>query len=104
MNDLILGNTIHDWAIALGGVLLATIAVTLLRGMIVQRVEVIAAHTDTLADDALVVLLRSVRKTYVTILALCIAELWLAFEPPSTCSNASPLWSPSCKASARPTC
>ena len=82
MNDLILGNTIHDWAIALGGVLLATIAVTLLRGMIVQRVEVIAAHTDTLADDALVVLLRSVRKTYVTILALCIAELWLAFEPP----------------------
>jgi len=82
MNDLILGNTIHDWAIALGGVLLATIAVTLLRGMIVGRVEVIAARTDTLADDALVVLLRSVRKTYVTILALCIAELWLAFEPP----------------------
>jgi small-conductance mechanosensitive channel len=82
MNDIFLGNTIHDWAIALGGVLLATVAVSLLRGIIVQRVEIVAARTDTLADDALVVLLRSIRKTYVTILALCIAEVWLAFEPP----------------------
>ena len=82
MNDILLGNTIHDWAIALGGVLLATVAVSLMRGIIVQRLEVVAARTDTLADDALVVLLRSIRKTYVTLLALCIAEVWLAFDPP----------------------
>lgn len=82
MNDIFLGNTIYDWAIALGGVLLVTVAVSVLRDFIVQRLEVVAARTDTLADDALVVLLRSISKTYVTILALCIAEIWLAFAPP----------------------
>ncbi len=82
MNDIILGNTLHDWAIALGGVFLATVAVSVMRGVIAKRLEVVAARTETLADDAFVVLLRSIRKTYVTILALCIAEVWLAFEPP----------------------
>lgn len=82
MNNIFLGNSLRDWAIALGSVLLATVAVVLVRGIIVQRLSVVAARTETLADDALVVLLQSIRKTYVTLLALCLAELWLSFAPP----------------------
>jgi small-conductance mechanosensitive channel len=82
MNDIFLGNTLHDWAIALGGVLGATVAVTLLRGIVVQRLSIVAARTDTLADDALVVLLHSIRKVYVTVFAVCLAELWLSFTAP----------------------
>jgi small-conductance mechanosensitive channel len=74
------GNSLHDWAIAAGAALLATLSIALIRAFTVRRLAALAARTETLVDDALVELARSVSKAYVAIIALCLAGLWLDFS------------------------
>lgn len=79
LNDLWLGNSLHDWILAVGSAFLATAAIVLLRSLVVRRLAELAEQTETIADDLLVALARSIRKTFVAIIALCIAGLWLDF-------------------------
>ncbi len=79
LNGLLLGNSLHDWLVALGGAFLATAAVVLLRSLAVRRLAVLAERTDTIADDILVEVIRSVRKTFVAIISVSVAGLWLDF-------------------------
>ncbi len=80
MYRTLLGNSLRDWTVAFGSAILATVAIVLVRSFIVRRLAALAAHTETLVDDALVELARSVRKTYVAIIALCLAGVWLDFS------------------------
>jgi small-conductance mechanosensitive channel len=75
------GNSPHDWTVAAGSALVAIAAVLVLRTVVVQRLSALAASTETLVDDALVELARSVRRTFVVVIVLCVAGLWLDFSP-----------------------
>ncbi len=75
------GNSFHDWTVAAGSALVAIAAVLVLRSVVVQRLSALAARTETLVDDALVELARSVRRTFVVVIVLCVAGLWLDFSP-----------------------
>jgi small-conductance mechanosensitive channel len=74
------GNSLRDWGVAIGSALLATLAIAILRSQIVRRLAALAARTETLYDDALVELARSIRQVYVAIIALCLAGVWLDFS------------------------
>lgn len=74
------GNSLHDWTVAAGSALVAVAAVLVLRTVVVQRLSALAARTETQVDDALVELARSVRKTFVVVIVLCLAGLWLDFS------------------------
>ena len=76
----LLGNSLRDWTVAIGSALAGTAAIITARTFVVRRLAALAARTDTLVDDALVELARSVRKTFVAIIALCLAGLWLDFS------------------------
>ena len=80
MYNTLLGNSLRDWTLAIGGALIASVAIVMLRNFVVRRLAGLAARTDTLVDDALVELVRSVRKTFVFVVALCLAGLWLDFS------------------------
>jgi small-conductance mechanosensitive channel len=75
------GNSLHDWTVAAGSALVAIAAILVLRSVVVQRLSALAARTETLVDDALVELARSVRRTFVVVIVLCVAGLWLDFSP-----------------------
>jgi small-conductance mechanosensitive channel len=74
------GNSLRDWGVAIGSALLATLAIELVRSLIVRQLAALAARTETLYDDALVELARSIRRGYVAIIALCLAGAWLDFS------------------------
>ncbi len=74
------GNSLRDWVLAVGTALVAAAAILLLRSLTVRRLAMLAARTETLVDDAVVELVRSVRKTFVLVIALCLAGLWLDFS------------------------
>jgi small-conductance mechanosensitive channel len=80
MYRTLLGNSLRDWMVAIGSALLATLAIAVVRSFVVRRLAALAARTETLVDDAVVELARSVRKTYVAIIALCLAGVWLDFS------------------------
>lgn len=67
MQHEFLGNTIAGWLIAAGGVLLSLGVVTLLRSSIVRRLEAASERTETMFDDYLVVLLKSLRPAWVVL-------------------------------------
>ncbi len=77
LNREILGNTLAGWLIAGGGVLLALGIVTVLRSSLVRRLEAASARTDTALDDYLVILLKSLRPTFVVLGAVAWALLSL---------------------------
>jgi small-conductance mechanosensitive channel len=74
------GNSLRDWTVAFGIAIIATFAIVVVRSFVVRRLASVAARTETLVDDALVELARSVSKTYIAIIALCLAGLWLDFS------------------------
>jgi small-conductance mechanosensitive channel len=80
MYRTLLGNSLHDWAFAIGAALIAATAVILMRAFVVHRLSAFAARTETVVDDALVELVRSVRKTFVIVIVFCVAGLWLDFS------------------------
>ena len=84
-NDLLqsiwLGNSLHDWILAAGGAVLATAVIVLLRALAVRRLAPLSGTTETMSDDLLVQLVQSIRKSFVVIIALCVAGLWLDFPP-----------------------
>jgi small-conductance mechanosensitive channel len=77
MNEIFLGNSIADWVGALGWAFGVTVAFVLLRRAVSRRLADLAARTDTVADDVFVEAIRSVRKTYVLIIAFGLALSWL---------------------------
>jgi small-conductance mechanosensitive channel len=74
------GNALRDWAAAGASALVAITAVIVLRRLIVQRLAAVAARTETLVDDALVELARSVSKTFAVIIVVSIAGMSLDFS------------------------
>ncbi len=80
MYSTLFGNSLRDWTVAIGGALVASVAIVMLRNLIVRKLSALAARTDTLVDDALVEFVRSVRKLFVFVIALCLAGLWLDFS------------------------
>src|ERR1019366_1814620 len=74
------GNSFRDWAVAAGSALIVAAGILVLRRFVVQHLSTLAARTETLVDDALVELARSVRKTFVVVIVLCLAGLWLDFD------------------------
>jgi small-conductance mechanosensitive channel len=74
------GNSLRDWTVAGASALVAIAAIILLRRFIVLRLAALAARTETLVDDALVELARSVSKTFVVIVVVSIAGLSLDFS------------------------
>jgi small-conductance mechanosensitive channel len=81
LDRAVLGNQLRDWAAALGVALSAWVVVTALRGVVLRRLEKIAASTTTIADDVLVELIRSISKTYVALAALCFGMMSLHVSP-----------------------
>jgi small-conductance mechanosensitive channel len=79
LNELWFGNSVHDWIFAAGGAFLAAAAIVLLRTLVVRRLAKLAERTETIADDIVVELARSIRKTYVAIISLSVGGLWLDF-------------------------
>ena len=77
MNQQIFGNSLGDWAVALGSGGAVWAFITLFRGVLLRRLERAAAATPTIADDLLVEVIRSVRKTYVAVATLAIGLLGL---------------------------
>jgi small-conductance mechanosensitive channel len=75
------GNSLLDWTVAAGSALAVTAGILFLRWLVVRRLPALAARTDTLVDDAIVELARSVRRTFVAVIAFCVAGLWLEFSP-----------------------
>ncbi|HEV8411665.1 MAG TPA: hypothetical protein VGQ30_14230, partial [Gemmatimonadaceae bacterium] len=74
------GNSLRDWAVAGASAVLAITAIIVVRRLIVQRLAALAARTKTLVDDALVELARSVSKTFVIVIVISLAGLWLDFD------------------------
>ena len=74
------GNSLHDWAFAAIAAAVVIAAILLLRRFVVQRLSILAARTNTLVDDALVELARSISKTIVMAAVVCLAGLWLDFS------------------------
>jgi small-conductance mechanosensitive channel len=68
-----LGNTLADWASALGWALGATILIALIRRVVSARLARLAERTDTIVDDFFVEGIRSIRKIYVLIIAIGLA-------------------------------
>lgn len=77
MRSFLFGNTIAAWLQAVLGALASTLAFAMLRGRIARRIGAFAARTDTAVDDAVVEIIRSIRKRNVLIVALALAGLWL---------------------------
>jgi small-conductance mechanosensitive channel len=75
MNRVLFGNPLSDWAYAIGGAALAWALVSVFRGVLVRRLEKLAARTPAIADDLLVELVRSIRKSYVAVAALSLGLL-----------------------------
>src|ERR1039457_179173 len=80
MYRTLFGNSLRDWTVAAASALVVTAGVLLLRRFVVQRLSALAARTETLVDDALVELARSVRKSFVVVIVFCLAGLWLDFS------------------------
>ena len=83
MNRIIAGNLLSDWAYAIGGALLAWALVTALRGMLLRRLGKRAVHAPGMADDVVVEVIRSVRRTYVAIATLSLGLLSLNLPDPA---------------------
>lgn len=81
MQTTVLGNSLANWALAFGLALAATFAVALVRRVVSRRLAMLAARTATPADDTVIEAVRSIRKTYVLLLAVGFAILWLALPP-----------------------
>jgi small-conductance mechanosensitive channel len=77
MQAIFLGNSVAQWATAFGWAFGVTAAVVLIRRVVSARLAALAARTDTVADDAVVEAVRSVRKTYVLLIAIGVASSWL---------------------------
>jgi small-conductance mechanosensitive channel len=71
------GNPIADWIRAGLGAVVATLAFAMLRGKVAERLGALAARTDTIGDDAVVQVIRSIRKRNVLVVAFALAGLWL---------------------------
>jgi small-conductance mechanosensitive channel len=74
------GNSLRDWTIAAASSAFTVAVILGLRSLAVRRLGALAARTATLVDDALVELVRSVSTTFVVIIVLCNAGLWLEFS------------------------
>ncbi len=74
------GNSLRDWTIAAASSAFTVAVILGLRSFAVRRLAAVAARTATLVDDALVELARSVSTTFVVIIVLCNAGLWLEFS------------------------
>ena len=74
------GNPLRDWAVAGASAVVAITVIIVLRRFIVQRLAALAARTETLVDDALVELARSVSKIYVVVIVVSIAGMSLDFS------------------------
>ena len=73
------GNSLRDWTVAAVSSAFTVGLILGLRTFAVRRLGAVAARTATLVDDALVELARSVSTTFVVIIVLCNAGLWLEF-------------------------
>ncbi len=80
MYHSLFGNSLRDWTVAAASSAFTVAVILGLRSFAVRRLGVIAARTSTLLDDALVELARSVSTTFVVIVVLCNAGLWLEFS------------------------
>ncbi len=63
------GNTVLDYLIALGGIVLAFFIVKLIRNVVVQKLKQLTAKTNTIADDLLIGALEKFLVPFVYILA-----------------------------------
>lgn len=77
----VLGNPLIDWVTALGAAFGATALIVLIRRLVSRRLASLAQRTDTVADDALIEAVRSIRKTYVLLIAVGVALAWLNLPP-----------------------
>ena len=80
MYHSLFGNSLRDWTIAAASSAFTVAIILGLRSLAVRRLGALAARTATLVDDALVELVRSVSTTFVVIIVLCNAGLWLEFS------------------------
>jgi len=80
MYRTLLGNSLRDWTVAGASALVAITAILVLQRLVVQRLAALAARTDTLVDDALVELARSVSRTFIVVIVVSLAGLGLDFH------------------------
>jgi len=83
MQAMLFGNSVTEWTLAVGWALGATAAVILLRRVVSARLAALAARTDTSVDDAIIEGVKSVRKTYVLLIALGVTLSWLHLPRPA---------------------
>jgi small-conductance mechanosensitive channel len=82
MHTVRLGNSIAEWTAALGWAVVATAGIVVVRNILAHRLAAVAARTTTLADDALVEAIRSIRKSYALLITVGIALLSLSMSLP----------------------
>lgn len=82
MHTLLLGDSVAEWLLAFGSAITATAGIIIVRNVVARRLSVVALRTTTLADDALVAAVRSVRKVYTLLIAIGVALLSLTLPPP----------------------
>ena len=70
MNQIVLGNTLRDWAFAVGGALVVWLLIGIVRRLLVRRLDRSAAGSARREDELLVEVVRSVRPAYLGIAAL----------------------------------
>ena len=75
----ILGNAVADWLSAAAWAAGATLLVALIRRAATQRLAALAAQTETIADDVLIEAIKSIRITYVALIALGASLSWMHF-------------------------
>lgn len=69
-NQEILGNTVTQWATAVGLALVSTLVLRLVFGVVVNRIQAIARRTETDLDDLAVELLDKTRMLFIFLIAL----------------------------------
>ena len=77
LDAYLLGNSVTDWVTALTWALAVAGAIIFVRSLARRRLAEIAASTDTIADDLLIEVVKSVRKRYVLLISLGVALSWL---------------------------
>jgi len=73
LDGVLFRNSLREWITTLGWALGATGAIVLARAIALRRLAAIAQRTATRADDAIVEVVRSVRKLYVLLIAVGVA-------------------------------
>jgi len=81
LTDIVYGNEIQRWLIALGVVVGTLIVLRLVEQVLIVRVQRLAEKTHTVIDDVVIAALRKTKLLYLLIISIFGGSLWVKLEP-----------------------